>query len=173
MLDQAAIAEEVRAGVLAHVDVDVPLSATCFYHAVYAIEAIRRRGVRAILQAGTTMWRHLDRSLDDGVRPTHFGYQWTPGDPSSRVRIAAGLMPEMHVWAATVTPQAIVDFTTGLWPEQAKRLNGIDWTAPRPPAFLWGPPVDASYLPHVDAVRCVLEMAARVFGLARARALVL
>ena len=172
VVTQGLIAAEVRAGVLQYVDETCPLSATCFYHAVLGIEAIRRRGVRAILQAGTTMWRHLDKTLDDGVRPTHFGYQWEPNQLSNLQRVAHGLMPEMHVWSALVDPPAIIDFTTDLWPDQALRLAGITWTAPRPPAFLWGPPTDASYLPDRGAVTAVLLMAARVFGVKRARELV-
>ena len=167
-----AVAAEVGRLVLQHVDVDVPLCATCFYHAVYTVEAIRRRGVRAILQAGSATWRYRARELDDGVASTHFGYEWIPGDPGHRERIEAGLMPEMHVWAATVDPPAIVDYTTGLWPEQARRLGGHVWNAAKPPPFVWGVPTDACYIPDRDAVRCALEMAARVFGVKRARELV-
>lgn len=162
---------EVRSKVADVVCEDMPIGATCLYHAVFAVEAIRARGVRAILQAGSTSWRCVPDHLDDGVAPNAFSYMWDP--EAARHVFEAGGMPEMHVWAATPRPLAIVDLTTGYFPDQAQRLLGLPWTAPRPPPFVWGePPPGCRYEPHEAAVRVALMLAVQVIGVDRVRRLV-
>lgn len=166
-MDVDAVVSEVRAQVAELADEDMPVSAMCLYHAVLAVEAIRARGVRAILQAGTATWKMLSPDLDDGTVENAFGYLW---DPAEAVPLARrGLMPEMHVWAATVAPMAVVDLASCYFPAQAQRLKGIAWRAAPPPDYVWGtPPAGCRYEPHREAVACAVAMAARVFGERRA-----
>lgn len=103
---------------------------------------------RTIIQAGSASWPRL--SVDDGVSPTHFSYEWSPQAVGTRL-FAAGLipvvpradghlqasLPEMHVWLASPESGEIIDFTTGLWPQACLDTIGEPWLAPPPPEYLW------------------------------------
>lgn len=166
---------EVRERVTCHVLPGQPLMALCLQHAILTVQAIRARGTRAILQAGSASWRYQRPDLDDGIAPTHFSYVWDMQHPASQAAMARGEMPEMHVWAAIPDKDApaIVDLTTRFWPQQARRLAGLTWTADQPPEYLWGaPPPSARYVPAEAATWLALMFAADLFGADAARALV-
>src|SRR5258706_16418976 len=102
------------------------LEAACLYWAACTRAHISRNyKTRTILQAGTMQWPCTDK--DDGVSFTHFSYMWNPTTAEMRrVMISAGLMPEMHVWAAIPSRNEIVDLTTSYLVEQAKKRAGIE-----------------------------------------------
>lgn len=164
----ADVIAEVRERITAHVLPGQPLMALCLQHAVLTVQAIRARGTRAIIQAGSASWRYRRPDLDDGACSTHFSYVWDPTHPASRAALAQREMPEMHVWAAIPhgDAPAIVDLTTRFWPQQARRLAGLEWTAERPPEYLWGiPPAGARYVPAEAATMLAVVFAADAFGL--------
>jgi hypothetical protein len=109
-----------------------------------------------ILQAGTCFWRC---SYDP---PTEFGYLWSPGKALDALAMSLGALPEMHVWAADLDAQEILDFSTGGLVRQAEQVAGLAWTAPRPPRFFWGGPNDlppgTRYIPARDACAFVRQL---------------
>ena len=110
--------------------------AACLYWAACASSYLSRKyRVRTILQAGTMQWPCS--ATDDGVSPTHFSYMWEPDSLMTKSMFEAGLMPEMHVWAAIPSENEIVDLTTRYLVQQAKKRAALAWTAPPPPDFLW------------------------------------
>ena len=173
-IDKAALYAEVVKRVAAHAPPDAARTALCFYYAAFGVEALREAGLRAVIQAGSASWPIIDLDKDDGVQMTHFSYQWSPNEIQSRLAIAGGAMPEMHVWVALPDSGELVDFTTGFWPEQAKLLTGLDWPGPKPPNYLWDKklPRGVQYTPIRDAVTFALWAAAKTFGMERAKKLV-
>lgn len=150
-------------------------SARCIFWSMYGVEVLRALGLRAILQAGTALWRIVRPEDDDGKRDTHFGYVWSPGEPASKEALKAGFMPEMHVWIGLPDSQEIVDFCTGFWPTQAQLLGGYDWRADLPPKYFWGTAAElkgAKYAPEFDAVKAALAFIAREYGRDRALAII-
>lgn len=179
MVLTAAVKDEIYEEVATKVKADPRIggwrpTGRCLFWAMYAIEAIRARGVRAILQAGSATWRIVREEDDDGVASTHFGYVWSPNEEASRKAIAEGFMPEMHVWAGIPEDQVLVDLTTGFWPEQAKLLGGFDWRAGLPPKYYWGPGedlVEGRYTPEIGAFRAAIQFVIHNYGPDRAKAL--
>lgn len=114
-----------------------------------------KRGVRLVLQAGTAFWPRVTPETDDGEEANRFGYEWSPDAPFSRARLAAGLLPEIHVWAGDPETQEIADLTTGFFPQQCYDMLRVGWKAPRPPEWFWGTAHDlpdlASYVPNLEA----------------------
>lgn len=119
---------------------DLP-SGMCLYWAAYGVLALQRRGLRAILAAGSAGWPMISAEQDDGARPSHFSYMWDPRAPALATTFAAGWLPEMHVWIRLPSPEpagrVIVDFASGFFPAQARRICRYDWPGTRPPKFLW------------------------------------
>lgn len=88
---------------------------------------------------------------------------WTPDEAPSRIAVANGLLPEMHVWAAIPFTKEIVDMSTKFWPEQAQRLGGFDWPGTVPPDFFWGTAAElqstkAFYRADADAIKHTLKV---------------
>ena len=136
--------------------------AGCLYHTASLIYAASKNGLDLIPQAGTAAWPRICLDQDDGKMDTHFAYQWNGIEhPSTQAAIRAGGMPEMHVWAADVKGQAIVDITTKYLPEQCIKQARMEWTAPQPPDHLWAQtnemPAGYFYKPNEDATRFVLQ----------------
>lgn len=125
------------------------------------IEAAREGGRYLTIQAGSAYWERLPPHLDDGVSDTHFGYTWDPSHPASRASLAAGGIPEVHVWAADPKTQEIIDLATGDWPDQAAALGGYDWPGKRPPSYLWTSaplPVEAHYEVNREATLYIAQI---------------
>ena len=108
----------------------------CLYYAHATAAVLWQRGHEAVIQAGSLQWPRVKRSEDDGVIDTHFAYEWTPGAWDSRLSMALGNLPEMHVWVGLVDHQEIVDFTTRHLRASASQ-RGMVWTATVPPPYLW------------------------------------
>lgn len=109
--------------------------AACLDWAALTVQELSRHGERCLLQAGSLYWPCA--AQDDGVSPTHFGYLWEARSATTRERLALGLLPEIHVWAALPDRREIVDLTTRYLPQQARSCAGLEWTAPPPPDYLW------------------------------------
>lgn len=92
----------------------------CLFWAGAVVAAAARNGFDKFqLQGGSARWRVVKDELDDGVSPTHYGYEYTA--PENAIQ---GL-GEVHYWAA-VHPKddpagrgLIVDLTTEWVPELA------------------------------------------------------
>ena len=111
----------------------------CLFYAVLTATAVSKRGVRAILQAGSASWPFKAPERDDGVGPTHYSYMFEAGSTSTVLRLANGRLPEMHCWAAIPATGELIDLTTRHLPELLPRaLPGEEWSAPVPPLLFWG-----------------------------------
>lgn len=136
----------------------------CGYWAAGVVLELHKMGIRAIIQAGTMQWPVVDVADDDGVGHTHFSYMWEPDHPLTRARIAANLLPEMHIWAAIPDPGRpgrgeLVDLTTAYLPRQAREKGGVAWRGKKPPEYLWAsrPPDRVVYEVHADATFLAME----------------
>ena len=109
----------------------------CPYWAWSVIQAGKEFGRNFVLQAGSAQWQHIPDHLDDGVSPNAFGYVWSPNDMRSRLAMARGNLPEMHVWVGDPSTHELIDITAGQFPDQAKRIMGYEWKSERPPDYLW------------------------------------
>jgi len=168
-VNKEAIFEEVKK----RIDTDSTLkemspSGRCFFYGIRTVEALRKHGLAAILQAGSCQWPRITPEQDDGKCATHFGYVWSPGEGQSVLARAMGVMPEMHVWAALPNEGEIVDFTTGFFPEQARIIGNFDWPGPKPPKFVWATtseiPRGVVYRAEMEAIKFALLSAARLYG---------
>lgn len=132
----------------------------CVAAAHLIIEVAAENGVRLVLQAGTCYWPRVTAANDDGVEPNVFGYEWEPGSLLTRQRLAAGLLPELHVWAGDPATGEVVDLTTRSFPVQCRRILGVRWKAPTPPDFLWTrvPPRGVEYTPYANATLLVVAL---------------
>ena len=175
-IDKAAMVAEARA-LLAETFPDMGVNpGACLYAAWAIIHTAAKYDIKLLLYGGSTYWRCMDDARDDGVSAQFFGYGWDSGPntvvlgrhalqgltASNAQRLAAGQMPEMHVWAGSDGGREVVDITTRHWPEQTRTIIGRPWLAPPPPDFFWGAqddlPEGASYQPHADATRVALAM---------------
>jgi hypothetical protein len=130
-------------------------SGACLYFTYFLLMEGRLRGVELVPQAGSVFWRRMTQEQDDGVSPLFFGYEWSPETVLSKIAVAHGALPEIHIWAACVQTQEIVDIQTGLLPLACKRVLGVEWLAPPPPDFLWTPVTElqehSRYEPNKEA----------------------
>lgn len=137
------------------------IGAYCLYWALTGMRALRRRGVDAQLQAGTAYWPNVRPEQDDGVSCNVFGYEFK-ATPRVVRQAVEGEMPEMHCWIGVYETQEIIDFTTGYWPEQAKRLADMDWPGDLPPKYLWCKvnelPDGVIYHPFMQAIKLACFM---------------
>ena len=128
-------------------------SSMCLPLAAFMIEEADKEGIRLVLQAGSVFWERMPGWLDDGVSPTHFGYQWSLEE--ARANIAMERFPEIHVWAGDPVRQDVVDASAGDFPAQCRAILDMDWPGMKPPPFLWasaeGIPKGACYVPDRDA----------------------
>jgi hypothetical protein len=144
----------------------LPTRAGCLYHAWAACIVGKQHGHRFLLQAGSAYWPCVAPEFDDGTSHNAFGYEF------DRVAAAGatglGILPEIHVWACDPMAAEVIDLTTGEWPEQAKALTGMVWSAPRPPDYLWARPDEfpkgVTYRATKDAAILAGELLKRTFG---------
>ena len=137
----------------------------CVFLTAAALHLFKKRGYRAIVQAGDMSWPIVTPEQDDGVSPTHFSYMWTPTSPQSMQLIVQGAMPEVHAWIGLLGRQELADFSTGDFPEQCRITAGLEWLGPPPPRYLWTkPPLPAGviYTPHREATLYMMEAVAEV-----------
>lgn len=134
----------------------------CPYWAWAVVTAARERGKRLVMQAGSASWRMVPPHLDDGVSATHFSYMFEPDNPTNRLALAAGVMPEMHVWAGDPVCQELVDLSTRDVRSQAERLLGATWQEADLPRFIWSRhgelPAGTIYRPSMDATVIAARM---------------
>lgn len=133
----------------------------CLYWAAETTRELSRRGLRALIQAGTLMWPRVLPEQDDGVSPTHFSYVWEPNSMTTRNLILAGMLPEMHIWVGLPDSNEIVDLTTKFLPVQCQRLIKYDWPGIKPPDYLWTNakelPEGVIYEPDIKAIVLALR----------------
>lgn len=142
-------------------DVDFQGGGSCLYWAQCAMGSLLSFGYNPLLQAGSCFWPLIRPEEDDGVRPTHFAFQWDPTHPLSVEAIEHDRMPEMHVWVMPDfrTPEIVLDFSTYMIKPIAVGKMGLKWTAPDPPEYLWGsPPAGVRYVANPDAYRQAIIM---------------
>lgn len=125
----------------------------CLYLAAGVISIAQEHGIKLLLQAGSCYWPRVTDKTDDGIESNVFGYEYDA--IAAAPFVAANLMPEMHVWAGDPSTGEIVDLAAGFFPAQCRKLLGVGWKAPKPPAFFWDVPSKlpklASYAPDRDA----------------------
>ena len=149
-------------------------SRACLYWAAYGVEELEKRGVRACFQAGSCFWPRIrleDVAKYPETEPTQFGYQWNDElDVRDAVMgsLAAGRLPESHVWLGLVETQEIIDFTAGYFPANCLTLLGRDWPGELPPEFFWGGygalPDGVVYRPSPTATIAAAKLAEAVLG---------
>ncbi len=108
----------------------------CLYIAHATASVLHRAGLRPVIQAGSMQWPIMARDEDDVHCSTHFAYMWAPTDPASLAALAAGGLPEMHVWVGLLRPQTLIDFSTRNFRKHAEAC-GLTWQSGDPPEFLW------------------------------------
>jgi hypothetical protein len=139
-------------------------SQACLYWAHYTVEVLTALGIRAIIQAGSASWPRVRPDRDDGVSPTHHSYVWEPDSAVTKARVAAGEMPELHVWAAIPARGEIIDMTTRYWPKQCRLIQGLDWPGDQPPSYFWGAagelPEGVLYAPDMQAIALAFRLLA-------------
>jgi hypothetical protein len=132
----------------------------CLYWSLTLAGVLNALGHRALLQAGSLSWSILPPEQDDGKRPTHFAYEWSPWREESRAALRLGLLPEIHVWVGLPATNGLVDFSTKFLPELAAR-EGLQWRTAPPPDFLWCRPDElpsgVAYQPNREAITFILD----------------
>lgn len=119
---------------------------SCLYRAAAMMVALRERGERAQIQAGSALWQF--REIPEPEADT-FGYEWDRAAPATLAavdRVLAGfapeVMPEMHCWVAVERPRSdwwLIDPSAGQFPAMCQRILGFAWELERPPACMWAP----------------------------------
>jgi len=136
------------------------LAAACLYWGAATVNCLIDEGEYACLQAGTAYWPRAIK--DDGISPTHFGYEFDIESLQTQLRFAQGLLPEMHVWAGLPARGEIVDLTLRFQPEQCERMLKHKWESPHLDYF-WGTAEDCSrlgyiYHPSVDGIKMAISL---------------
>lgn len=159
--DRERLARLIDNTFFANFDGDRPAQA-CLYWAHYTVEVLKALGIRAIIQAGSASWPRVRPDQDDGTTPTHLTYAWEPNSVTTKTRLAAGVMPEMHVWAAIPDRGEIIDMTTRYWPKQCLLIQERDWPGEKPPTYFWGTaeelPDGVIYAPDMKAIALALHL---------------
>ncbi len=162
-VNKARIVRDIRDSLIRKYP-SINMARNCVFAALHTIQILRAEGIAAIPQAGDMSWLFTDPQYDDGVSPTHFSFQWSPHELKSIIAVSQGNLPEIHVWAAIVETQEIVDINTCYIPQLLKEdLPQCQWTAKQPPDFLWGDThvvakYKAIYTPHHDATIYAMQV---------------
>lgn len=134
----------------------------CLYSAAFVAIAVTNRGERAILQAGSASWPFKAAERDDGIGPTHYGYEFDLRDPMSAACLMNGILPEIHCWAAIPASGELIDLTTGHQPALMRVvLPEEEWSAAPLPGHFWGKadalPERWRYAPSAGAIQIALD----------------
>lgn len=156
-MNKQAIYDEARALLVDWYGAALAEQGACLYWTQVTMRTLAAHGERPVLQAGDMLWPVVEPHADDGARPTHFGYQWSPEEPFSQDALARGELPEVHIWCALPDRGEIVDFSTGSFKRLCRERHGLPWETEDPPLYLWAkePPPLVLYQPVVEAVRFV------------------
>ncbi len=134
-------------------------STLCFLRHLYAAT-----GIKAQLQAGTMSWRCVAPEHDDGGI-THYSFIWSPRNAASIRSVANGGLPEIHIWAAIIETQEIIDLQKRYFPALLREaIPGKIWSAPKPPDFLWcssDSRPDCIYKPEIAAINFAYRLIAK------------
>lgn len=132
------------------------------------ITAARGYGIDMRAFGGSACWPMVADHLDDGVSANAFGYGFDPTSEATRRALSEKRLPEIHAWAGIPATGEFVDVTTGHWPMQAAELMGYDWTATRPPDFLWSReqefPYGVRYEPTIEGGAIVVATMRSMLG---------
>lgn len=144
---------------------NVDPSGACLDTSMETVLTLQRRGVRAILQAGSASWPRVRPEQDDGVSATHFSYEWQADRAEQFRALAAGHLPEIHCWVGIPSTDTLIDLTTGDWIAAAAKF-GFDWPGDPPPPFLYATtlPPRVVYSVDVRATMFALTVASHAFG---------
>ncbi len=129
----------------------------CVFWTLIAHQLLKAEGLNISMWAGDMFWPIYNPAIpDDGIRPTHWSYVWSPYELSSVMQMLSGNMPELHSWCVIDRGDHInelerrfwiVDFSTKDFKREALR-HGFKWESADPPEFLWGrPPEEVLYVP--------------------------
>jgi hypothetical protein len=156
-MNKPLIVRRVRDSVARLIEKQIPdgsAGAACLLHAGAVIAQLQGYGVSAVLQAGSAGWNRVPPELDDGVSPNAFSYEFR-ADANFHRRLAAGMFPEMHCWAAIPATGELIDVTTCFQPGQCRSITGMDWPGPPPPDFFWADrlPPGCYYRPDPWAIK--------------------
>lgn len=158
-MNRDEIVKEIRCAVR-RVHPELTPERGCVYLALATVAILRQYGIRASFQAGSSSWPRIRPEEDDGVINTHFSYVWEPRSKRTLAQLAAGVLPEMHAWAAIPATVEIIDLSTCYLPEQCRKTAGMAWTAPAPPDYLWTDklPEGVLYRPELSAIQTALNL---------------
>jgi len=108
---------------------------SCLIWSVAAMIRLRYDDLDPQIRAGTMLWprmrEHKPNDLD------LFGYRFRPTHPQSVALMAAGELPELHVWLEIPTKNFIVDLTTGYLPKACLEFTKLPWLNEPPPEYLF------------------------------------
>ncbi len=127
----------------------------CLFWADLTVKILRSYGIDAQIQAGSAFWP----CLPDGLTTYGFKFEW---NKQTYQKIIEGGLPEIHVWAATTNPPAVIDPVTFNFKLHAIQ-NGYEWRAPDPPDYIWIEPgaewpKGVSYMPDIQAIEYVYSI---------------
>ena len=103
----------------------LPKDSSCLMWTAATIAACSESNVKAVLQAGTTMFRIVHPDDDDGIRNDYFSYKFVQSE--AVLHMMRGNFPEMHVWVYLPDSRTIVDMAYHHQPVQCKKLTGLEW----------------------------------------------
>ena len=133
----------------------------CLFWAAATNHIFRLHNIRSKIAAGSMNWPIVPKHLDDGVRPTHFSYEFEPDGRSMILSSYLGCLPEMHVWVQLTDTHEIVDLSLRSLRENYMQLTGNNpqWLAPSPPKYIWtdAPPAGTYYRKDIQATRIALQ----------------
>lgn len=156
-MNKVNFVQEVRQAVLEDFPELENSVGSCLYSSLYTVLLLgKKHGIKAILQAGTMGWRVVKPELDNGIGITHFSFQWSPDTLASKIAVATGNLPEMHVWVGIPDTQELIDINTNIVPKFLQLMCPEQvWSADMPPDFLWtsvkGWSHDCYYEPVMEA----------------------
>lgn len=128
--------EQRTADIFAHMVSDVSellVRRGCLYWACSCAHALQEFGFASCINAGTAGF--MAGRDDAGLYELE--YRWTDPKPiEAATLLAAGALPEMHVWACVPELKLLVDPTYEHQPHVAESM-GLDWNMPKPSGWLW------------------------------------